>query len=243
MKKIILLLAATVSVSVSYAQQVKAVKIKPEKKISIQVPEPSDVCLSPVTNTFFIVGDGGFLFETDTQGTIIRKANFSGLDCEGVFADDQFVYVAEEFSRKIRIFDLKTLELVRTINVPYSGGRNKAYEAITYNKAKGKFILFTEKSPIYLFELDSDFKTVNEIELTGIARDVSAATYYNDFLWILSDEDMTVFKLDPNSYKVLAKWKLPVLNPEGLTFDKDGNMVVLSDDLQKIYYFQNPERP
>jgi hypothetical protein len=33
-----------------------------------------------------------------------------------------------------------------------------------------------------------------------------------------------------------------VINPEGLAFDKDGNLLITCDDMQRIYYFNNPEK-
>jgi uncharacterized protein YjiK len=218
----------------------KAKKIKADKFISLKIPEPSDLCFSQNQKSIFIVSDQGFLFETDTEGKIIRKANFDGIDCEAVFADDINVYVVEETTRKIKIFDTKDLKLKRTIYLPYTGGRNKGYEAFTFNKFKNKFIIITEKDPIYLFELDTDFKIVNEINLGKMARDISSATYYNGFLWLLSDEDRTVFKLKPDNYEVLEKWKIKVLNPEGIAFDSFGKMLIQSDDLQRIYFFKAP---
>lgn len=235
---ILLLLAATTG----SAQKIKPVKIKPERKIHIEIPEPSDICLHPNGDKLFIVSDDGFLFETDLEGKIIRKADYKGLDCEAVHADENHVYVVEEFSRRIRVFDINNLTLIRTVMLKYDGGRNSGYEAMTYNKAKRKFVLFTEKRPIYLYELDEDLNKVNEIDLSKLSRDVSAATYYNDHLWVLGDEAMTVYKLNPNTYEVLKSWSVPIINPEGLTFDLQGNMLILSDDMQLLYYFKNPEK-
>ena len=82
---------------------------------------------------------------------------------------------------------------------------------------------------------------INEIDLSKISRDISAATFYKDHLWLLGDEDMTVYKLNPKNYQVLNSLKLPVVNPEGLTFDTNGNLLILSDDMQLLYYFKNPE--
>jgi uncharacterized protein YjiK len=219
----------------------KPTKIKPYKKIYLTIPEPSDICLHPNGKSLFIVSDNGFLFETDLDGKTIRQADYKGLDCEGVHADEKFVYVAEEFSRKIRVFDIRNLELQKTVYLEYNGGRNAAYEAITFNPVKNVFLLFTEKNPIYLFELNQDLQKINEIDLSKISRDISAATFYKDHLWLLGDEDMTVYKLNPKNYQVLNSWKLPVVNPEGITFDAHGNLLILSDDMQLLYYFKNPE--
>lgn len=240
MKK--LFIYAAIALSALQVQAQKPQKLKPVKKIDTQVPEPSDIALTAAKDGFWIVGDGGVLFETDLNGVIKRQADYQGLDCEGVFADDTYVYVAEEFSRRVKVFDAKTLKLLRTVTVPYSGGRNRGYEGISYNKTNNKFVLVTEKSPIYLFELDKDFKVVNEVALGKIAKDISAVTYYDSHIWLLSDESMMVFKLNPSDYSVISSWRLPILNPEGLTFDAEGNMIVLSDDMQTIYYFNNPEK-
>jgi uncharacterized protein YjiK len=218
----------------------KATHIKPKESFFTEVPEPSDICNHPNNSNYFMVSDNGFLFEVDENGKIIRKADFEGFDCEGVHADENFVYVVEEMVRKIRVFDLNTLELVRTVHLPYQGGRNKGYEAITFNKAKNKMVILTEKDPIYLFELNEDLSIYNEILLDGIARDISAATYHEDHLWLLSDEDRTVFKLNPNNYKVLGAWKFPIINPEGLVFNKKGQMVIVSDDMEKFFIFETP---
>jgi uncharacterized protein YjiK len=126
--------------------------------------------------------------------------------------------------------------------VPFGGGRNRGYEAFTYNKAKNIFVLVVEKDPITLLELDVDFNIKNEVNLSKIARDIAAASFHDGFLWLLSDEDRMVLKLNPISYEVTAKWKLPVINPEGLAFDKDGNLIITCDDMQRMYYFSNPDK-
>ena len=234
-------IAAILLCSVAVQAQ-RVISLTPEKFISLEIPEPSDVCFRPDGKSMFIVSDNGSLFETDTEGKIIRKADYTGLDDEAVYVDEKYVYAVEEVTRKIKIFDINTLKLERTVNLPYSGGRNKGYEAFTFNKAKNKFVILTEKDPVYLFELDNDLKVVNEINMSNMARDISAATYYGNFLWLLSDEDMTVFKLDPNSYEVLGKWSVPIINPEGIAFDKSGNMLIQSDDMKRLYFFKNPEK-
>jgi len=215
-------------------------KLKPLKFFTVQVPEPSDICMHPHKDTYFIVSDDGFLFEVDTMGKVIRQADYKGYDTEGVTVHDGKVYVIEEFTRKIRVFDLETLEMERTVNVPYAGGRNKAFESIAFNFARNCFVMITEKDPIFLFELDSALNLINEIELDGIASDISAATWHEGFLWLLSDEDMHVLKLDPKSYKVLNRWYIPVVNPEGIAFDRQGRMIIVSDDLERIYHFKSP---
>ncbi len=222
-----------------YAQE--ALKLTPTKKINILVPEPSDIAHSADGKSLFMVSDNGYLFETDLEGTILRKADYKGLDDEAVYATESHVYVIEEFTRKIRKFSLPDLIIESSVHLPYNGARNKAYEGFTYNKAKDVFLLFVEKDPLYVFELNEKLEKVNEINLGDLARDISAATYHDNHLWLLSDEDRTVFKLNPNDYSLINKWEIPVVNAEGLSFGPGGNFIVASDALQRLYYFNNPQ--
>lgn len=219
--------------------KVKPTKIKPEKWVSIKVSEPSDITFSASTNSFFVVSDNGLLYELDTDGNVKRKADYKGYDFEGVWCDDVNVYVVSEMSRSVYRFDKAKLQLQNTSEVAYSGGRNKGFESLTYNVKRERYVMVTEADPILIFELNADFHTLNRIEFKG-ARDISAATWHDDKLWLLSDEDMLIFRLNPETYEIEASWKIPVLNPEGLAFDDKGNMLVVADDLERLYYFNKP---
>ena len=222
-------------------QAQKTPHLKPFKHLTLPVGEPSDLGFSPDGKTMFIASDQGFLYETDLEGKVIRKADYEIIDCEGIFVDDKYVYVAEETTRKVKLFDIKTLKLERTVYLPYAGARNKGYEGLTFNKTRNRFAIVTEKDPIYIFELDLDLRVVNEINVSQMARDISSISYHDNFIWMLSDEDRTVFKVNPNTYEVIAKWIVPIPNPEGLAFDADGNMLIQSDDLNALYFFKTPQ--
>lgn len=239
MKSIVFLIFFLFSMAM---QAQKSIKIKPTGSLSTSVPEPSDLSFNAKTNRFFVVSDNGILFETDEHGKVLRKKSESNCDYEAVCHDEKFVYAVDETHRDIHLYDINTLEPVKTINVPYQGGRNVGYEAITFNPAAKSIILVTEKSPIMVFELDSNFRVSGQHNLSKMARDISAATFHDSFLWLLSDEDRMLIKLDPQTYKLCARWELPLINPEGLTFDANGNLVISCDDMQRIYYFNNPEK-
>ena len=225
---------------VLYSQNIK--KIQPTKIVKCQVEEPSDIVINPLKeNSFFVVSDKGSVFEINENGEIIRESSFRGIDTEAVFAKDSVVFVVEEFGRKINQLQNSTLDVFQRNTAQYGGGRNKAFESFTYNEIKKKYIIITEKDPTILFELDSQMAVVNEMDLGDIARDISAATFYNNKLWLLSDEDRTVFMLDPKTYKVENKWLLPIINPEGIAFSRNGQMIVVSDDRKLIYFFNTSD--
>lgn len=216
-----------------------AIHLKPTNYVDLTVSEPSDIAINPLKKDhFFVASDDGYLAEININGETTRIKEFDAYDVEGVYANTEFVYAVDEFTRNITVFN-HDLEVLRTINIPYGGGRNRSYEAFTYNEAKKMFLLFTEKNPVYLFELTEDLQVYNQINLGKIARDISAASFYNGFVYLLSDEDKLIFKLDPNTYEILQKWYVPVVNPEGLAFTENGKVLIISDDRERLYYFNS----
>jgi uncharacterized protein YjiK len=209
---------------------------KPDGFYKTKVQEPSDIALSASGNSFYIVSDNGILHETDLEGKIIRTAKHKGIDFEGVYANEQFVYVVDETPRKVYVYNTSDLSLAKTYVLNYNGGRNKGFESITYNQNKEAFVLITEKEPILIREYNHDFVLTNEIEFKGVS-DISSATWHNGFIYLLSDEDMMVLKVSPDDYSVIDKRKIPIVNPEGIAFTKDGKMYITSDDMERIYYF------
>jgi len=227
--------------SIGFAQKVTA--LKPTHWVSIDVPEPSDINYNAKTDSFFIVSDNGILFETDKTGKVLRKLAQKDTDFEAVYSDNQFVYAVDETNRNIYQYGIADFKLIQTINKPYSGAKNKGYESFAYKPYANQYVLITERDPITLFELDAEFAITKTVNLGEIARDISSATFYHNFLWLLSDESMQILKVNPETYEVLAKWSIPVVNPEGMTFDNQGNLYITSDDMQRLYFFNNPEKP
>ena len=61
---------------------------------------------------------------------------------------------------------------------------------------------------------------------------------YNGHLFLLSDEAACVWKMDLATNKILKTYTFNILNAEGLCFEADGGMWILSDAEQKIYQFE-----
>jgi len=216
----------------------KPLKLQYKRSFRIDIPEPSDVCLNAKKDGYYVVSDNGFLFETDLDWKVIRKADYVGYDFEGVYADSKYVYVVEERSRRIVYFDITTLQLIKKVEIPYSGGRNKGFESLTWNKQKTCFVSITEKDPTTLFEFDESFRQIAQYDF-NIASDISAAQFHEGKMYLLSDEDRSIFRLNAETYELEKTWKLNILNPEGLVFGPDGTLYVISDDLEKVYQFEN----
>jgi uncharacterized protein YjiK len=96
--------------------------------------------------------------------------------------------------------------------------------------------MITEKDPTIVFELNEQLEVLDQVTI-NIGSDISAATFYKDNLYVLSDEAHTIFQLDPKTYAVIKQWELNIINPEGIAFMPDGQVAVVSDDAGIIYYF------
>ncbi|GCD77053.1 hypothetical protein JCM31826_05350 [Thermaurantimonas aggregans] len=227
------------SIASAYPQKIKKTKIAPYMSHYIEVSEPSGLVYYPNNNSLFIVSDNGDLFETTLDGKILRQAHYEGVDFEAVTFVNGLLYVVEERHRNVLVFDPKELKLLHTFHIPYSGGRNKGFESIAYIPDSRKFILITEKDPVYVMEFDTAFRPLNVYRFEA-ARDISSATYFEGFLYLLSDEDRTIFQLSPKDYSIVQAWKVPIINPEGIMFLPDRSLRIVSDDREKLYYFKNP---
>jgi len=205
---------------------------------TLKIGEPSGICITD-NKQYFVVSDDGYFYEIDTNGKVLRS-EMLGMDLEDACAVGNNLYVMDESLRRVYVLDAQTWKLKATHTINYNGGRNLGFESITYIPEKKHFIIITEKQPILLMETDENFNVLNEVEIKDIS-DISSATYYNQKLWLLSDEDHTVFKVSPDDFSVEKKWNIPIYNPEGICFDNDGTMRIVSDDCQRLYIFPNPD--
>ena len=217
----------------------KPVKIKPIKKVNLCYREPSEVVISTDTSKLFILADKAFLYETDMKGKLTRKAPFAAYDIEGACLYNGKIYISEESLRQVLIVDEKSLKVERTLMVNNQGARNLGFESITHLPIADNFLMATEKAPCRFYQYTNEFQLVNQFSIDGVGE-VSAMTYYDNNLYVLSDEQATVFKINPADYSVIKSWKVPINNPEGITFNAQGQMMIVSDDMGILFIFNNP---
>lgn len=239
-KKAFQFLIAILSVSIIFSFTAdNTVKIKYHNSFNTAVPEPSDACLSANQQSLFVVSDNGFLFETDLEGKILRKSTITGIDFEAICLANDLLYISDESARKIYCVNPADLTIIKTFTLTYPAARNSGFEAIAFDETSKLFYLVSEKSPIVIRIYNEQFQQVNEINFDETS-DISSAFFYENKLWLLSDEEHLVMQLDVN-FKVIKQYDIKILNPEGFFFNKQGNLTVISDDMAKIYQFDAAE--
>jgi uncharacterized protein YjiK len=214
----------------------KAVIIKYHKTFTTPVPEPSDACLSANEQSLFVVSDNGFLYETNLEGKILRKSNVVGIDFEAICLANGLLYISDESARKIYCINPADLNVIKTFNLNYSAARNSGFESIAFNEKSKSFYVVSEKSPVVIRVYNEQFQQMNEINF-DVTSDISSACYYQNNLWLLSDEEHLVMQLDEN-FNVFKQFDIRVLNPEGFLFNQQGDLTVISDDMAKLYQFE-----
>jgi len=140
--------------------------------------------------------------------------------------------------RRIDVLTETDFTVKRSVFLTYNGDRNKGFEGLVYVPEQKKFVAVIEK-PAMIFELNEQLQVTNQLRLKQF-KELSSITYHDKFLWLLSDEDHEVMKVNPDDYSILNRWSLPVINPEGICFDANGNLLIVSDDMAELFKFKIP---
>ena len=228
MKSVLFFLAITFQ-TVLFAQ-----KLIPISIVDLDINEPSGIAFNKELSAYYIISDNGYLFQTDLTGKTIHSSSFKGYDFEGITFAKNKIYVSDEMMRKVHVFDLN-LKKINTYQLNYQGGRNKGFESITFIPKKNRFLLITEKEKIFIKTYDLNFKMIDEIIYDDL-RDVSAVSYYDGFIYLLSDEDRTIVQMNLN-FEEIKRFEIPIINPEGITFNNKSQMLIVSDNREKLYTF------
>ncbi len=235
-KYILLLLLLTVSF-----RQNNTSPLVIQSKSVINIPEPSDICLSADGKNLYIVSDRGYLYITDLNLVNIKKINLHKKDAEAVFANEKYIYIMEERSRTISVYDAKTYDSLWSKKLYFEGKyKNHGFESLTYNPIRKIFIAVSEKHPMQVWELDEELNQIKIIPISG-AKDISSATWYQNKLYFLSDEDSKIMEVDPVNYTIKKEWYLGIENPEGICFLSSGQFIIVCDEISTMYkYSQLP---
>ncbi|AJF06879.1 DNA-binding protein [Geoalkalibacter subterraneus] len=235
---------------ITEAKQIKGIK----DNLSSIVYDPDLDRFLAVTN-----GDPTALIALDKSGEIIGIFPLRGFgDVEGLaYMGNGRVAVVDERTHQLSFFLLpntpRTIEIKEaqfiSLGIDLSG--NKGFEGITYDREGDRFFIVKERDPRQLYEisgvgasLEGDMQ-IQIKDLTDWVKDRVFATDLSDIyfdpgtghLFILSDESKLLMEMTDQgemvSFRSFNRWfsdlRKSAPQVEGLTFDSDGNLYVVSE--------------
>ena len=205
----------------------------------LNIDEPSDICLSTVNpGRYYIVSNRGSIAETDSNGKVVRHTKWDGSDYEAICTKDNMIYAVDESMRRIDVMNESDFKLKKSVYLNYAGARNKGIEGLIYLPDQKKFIAVIEK-PAMIIEMNEQLQVTSQTLMKQFFE-LSSITYHDHFLWLLGDENHEVMKVNPDDYSIVQRWNLPVVNPEGICFDANNNLLIVSDDMATLFKFRIP---
>ncbi|HEX5061531.1 MAG TPA: SdiA-regulated domain-containing protein [Kofleriaceae bacterium] len=202
----------------------------------LDMDEPSD--LVQVDGKLYSVSDRhSKIYRVKPNGDADVHMNVDGTDLEAIgFDPDRGEFlIADETKSKIWTIDAAG-DRHDAIELDNADDGNSGIEGIVV-AGNGHLYAVKEKDPARIYELDAD-GTLLASKKIELADDLSAITYNadDDHLYVLSDEDRSLFRLDKH-WNADRAWKLPVDHPEGVAFDGT-TLYVVSDGDHRIYTFE-----
>ena len=199
------------------------------RKSALAVAEPSDISKWPGKENYLVLADKSFLYEYAPDGTQIKRHSFESLDLEAITCSDKYCYVSEETLQRIHVLDVATLDEIHAVQWHHGGGRNEGVEALVWLVESRRLLASTEKDPQFFTLFDESVQPLYSFRVEGI-EEVSALSYHQGSVYVLSDEQATIYQLSKDLKKVEMQWAVPMINPEGMVFADDNKVIVLSDD-------------
>ena len=213
--------------------------LKPYFRHEVNIDEPSDICLATADPShYYIVSNRGSIAETDSNGKVVRHTKWDGSDYEAICTKDNMIYAVDESMRRIDVINESDFKLKKSVYLNYGGARNKGIEGLIYLPDQKKFIAVIEK-PAMIIEMNEQLQVTSQMLMKQFFE-LSSITYHDHFLWLLGDENHEVMKVNPDDYSIVQRWNLPIVNPEGICFDTNGNLLIVSDDMATLFKFRFP---
>lgn len=212
--------------------------IRYDEYYKLRIEEPSDLCFSETGTSLFVVSDRQGLFEIDLNGEIIHSYLSKEYDLEAVclWSKDTIV-AADENNNDLLFFSTKPLSFIGRKPTNIDSKTNSGLEAIC-RLEENHTVLFQEKKPVKAFFLNDDFQITNSIKVAGIS-DISGVCYFKDYLWILSDEDASIYRANTKLSEIRKICKLPFSGAEGIAISSRGDLYIVSDSTEMLYLFKD----
>jgi len=209
-----------------------------------KIPEASGISYCSKYDTLIVANDEGRYYEINKKGKVLQKKKLGKYDLEGVVCeDDTLIFVRE--NKGILIVDTNTGKKKKVpLDTMYNGKKlplfdkkagvegiakagNFLYLAKQSKKKKKSFIAVVKLTPY-------PSRIVDVIE--HHIADTAGLTYYDGYLYMVSDKEDLLIKYNLQKKKSVQKIKLPSGAWEGIAFDNKGNVYLADDDGRVLKY-------
>ena len=216
----------------------------PEGKVIAKIPEASGISHCISDDTLVVANDEGTYYKINRKGKILQQTMLGNYDLEGVICEESQMIFALE-NRGLLIVDTQTGEKREiSLDTIYHGKKlplfnkksgiegiakvgNRVYLAKQSKKKKKSFIAVVRLMPY-------PSRIIDVIE--HHVADTAGLTFYDGYLYMVSDKEDLLIKYDLQKKKIVQKVKLEKGAWEGIAFDTEGNVYLADDDGRIVKY-------
>ncbi len=221
-----------------------------KEKVIAKIPEASGISYSYKSNSLFVVNDEGSIYEISKKGKILRERKIGNFDFEGISVDDEknLLLIALEGDDDILVLNKENFKKITQISIKrkFNGKKilkkgSNGLEGIALYKnniyasnQSDKLYPKNDSSVIVVIDYNLDIKkqkikSIIDPKLT----DISGITFYNDILYMISDDNNLIVEYDIKKKKTIKRHKLSKkFAQEGITFDNKGKLFIADDNGQ-----------
>ena len=222
-----------------------------------KIPEASGICYMVKSDKLIVVNDEGWIYTLDTNGKNIKKIYLGKYDLEGITYDksNDKLLVAVEGDETVLVLNSSSFKIEKEIKIKR---KFKDIELLKKSKKTGvEAIAIDNNGDIYLsnqskitykdklkvnasvvFRINSIDKKkakIKEVYNHGYI-DIAGLTFYDGYLYMVSDKDNLLIKYDIQKNKTVKKIKLPKSAQEGICFDNKKNIYIADDNGRVLKY-------
>lgn len=205
------------------------------------VTSPSSIAYNIERNSLYAVSEqNGYLYELSLSGFLLNSVNLNATRPKGIsFLSRDTLIIAEEGTGKLVKYTSSGVRLnAFSLNVSTQNGYG--LNGVSYSKIRDEYFAVTRQRPSLWLQISNSGAEIKRLEV-NFSSDLTDI-YYDSaegVSWLLSSASHLLFKLDNNG-NVIKSWGLPVTYPEGITFDNQNRMYIVSNYDAKLYVFEKP---
>lgn len=215
-----------------------------EGKEIAKIPEASGISYCSKDDTLVVANDEGSYYKINRKGKILQKTKLGKYDLEGVVCEEEQMIFALE-NKGILVVDAKTGKSeINLLDTMYNGRKvplfdkksgvegiakvgNILYLAKQSDKKKNSFIAVVRMTPYPSRIIDV---------IDHHIADTAGLTYYDGYLYMVSDKEDLLIKYDLQQRKSVQEVKLEEGAWEGIAFDNKGFVYLADDDGRIMRY-------